>query len=108
MIQVIDGKRYDTDKAQHIFTHWNGYNRTDFKFRSKRLFLTAKGSWFIHHQGGALTDMAVNNGSQGRGGSESIEPVTPDDAFGFLEAHSDEKEAIEAIEKHFADRVEEA
>ncbi len=104
MIQVINGKRYNTETAQLVYKHWNGYNRSDFKYRSKCLYRTKNGAWFLHHDGGALSDMAISV-SGGRGGSEAIEAIDADDAYGFLEAHSDESEALEAIEKHFADKI---
>lgn len=107
MIQVIDGKRYNTATAAEVFTYWNGYSTSDFKYRTKRLFLTKKGNWFIHHKGGAMTDMAVSCGN-GRGGSESIEPVSAKDAYAFLQANSDDGEALEALEKHFGSQIEDA
>jgi hypothetical protein len=108
VIKVTDGKRYNTEKAECVFTYWNGVGHSDFRFRTKKLFLTQNGAWFIHHKGGALTDMAVPVGSNGKGGSEDIEPVSDRDAFGFLQAHSDDAEALEAIEKYFADQVTDA
>ena len=107
MIKVIDGKRYSTHSAESIYQHWNGYGRSDFKFRMKTLMRTKSGAWFFHHEGGAMSDMAVSYGND-RGGSQNIEPVSDDDAYRFLEAHSSESEAMEAIEKHFADRVTDA
>jgi hypothetical protein len=107
MIQVIGGKRYDTAKATLVYSWWNGHNSTDFKYRHKRLYRTASGAWFIHHEGGAMTDMAQSRGRQTTGG-ESIEPVSNEDAYGFLESHSDEAKAVAAIEAHFADRVQDA
>lgn len=105
MIRVIDGKRYNTETAELVYEHWNGVPRNDFKFRSKDLYRTKNGAWFIHHNGGALTDMAVSLGSGGRGGSQSIEVVDDDDAYGFLEAHSYDSTALAVIERFFADRV---
>lgn len=104
MIQVIDGKRYNTEKAAKVFCYWNGYSTSDFHYRTKTLYLTQSGNWFIHHRGGALSDMSVSVGN-GRGGSESIEPVSSDDAYGFLEANSDDSDALAAIEKHFASKI---
>jgi hypothetical protein len=59
----------------------------------------------MHHKGGARTDMAVSVGSNSIDGSECIEPVSVDDAYSFLEAHSDDDEACEALTKHFADKI---
>ena len=104
MIQIIDGKRYNTETAKFIFEHWNGYTTLDFKYRTKGLYLTAKDSWFLHHVGGALTDMAKTIGNSSHGG-ECIEPITSDDAHGFLEAHSDDEEALAAMNKYFSEKI---
>lgn len=108
MIKVIDGKRYNTETAELVFSYWNGCSRSDFRFRTKHLHRTAKGVWFFHHDGGALSDMAVSVGSNGRGGSESIEVADSEDARRFLEKNSDDPEALSALEKYFADQVEDA
>jgi hypothetical protein len=107
MIRVIDGKRYNTDKATCIFSYFNGKFRSDFSYRSKHLYRTANGAWFIHHVGGPMTDMATPV-QGGRGWGEEIEPVSEDDAYGFLEAHSGDEEALKAIEEYFAERVQDA
>ena len=104
MIQVIDGKRYNTETATLIFEYWNGHMQSDFKHRTKSLYLTPKGSWFIHHVGGALTDMAQSIGNSSHG-SACVEAITADDAYGFLESHSDEPEALASMNKHFADKI---
>lgn len=104
MIKIIDGKRYDTDRAKCVYAWSNGHFVTDFRYRSKDLYLTKSGVWFIHHEGGAMSDMAVSVGN-GTAGSETIESVSGKDAFGFLEAHSDDSGASDAISQHFADQV---
>lgn len=108
MIKVINGKRYNTETADMVFRYWNGMPQSDFRYRYKDLYRTRNGAWFIHHDGGAMTDMAVSVGGNGSGWSEEIEPVSEDDAFGFLQAHSDDPDALAAIDKHFADRVQDA
>lgn len=57
MIKVIDGKRYNTETAELIFTRWNGYPRSDFM------------SMLRHHVSGAIA----------RGEAEAIvgQPVIP-------------------------------
>ena len=107
MERVIDGKRYDTETAK-LEVYWsNGYSTRDFKFRTKRLYRTKNGAWFLNHEGGAMSDLAVSTGNTTTG-SESIESISDDDAFGFCQAHSEQDDARQTIEKYFADRVEEA
>lgn len=109
MIKVIDGKRYNTETATRVFCYENGHFVSDFRYRSKELYLTKKGNWFVFHEGGAMTDMAASAGNNGTSGSSDIEPVTPEDAFGFLQAHSGEYDSAEkALEEHFASWIEEA
>lgn len=104
MKAIINGKRYDTDRAELIH-HWsNGSYPSDFRFRAKTLFRTRLGNWFIHHEGGPLTDMARPCGTNSTTGSEMIEPITENEAFEFLQTH----EGVSAAEKYFADRIEEA
>lgn len=107
MIKVLDGKRYNTETAEMVFGWSNGHHSGDFRRRDKDLYRTKKGAWFIHHEGGALTDMAVSCGS-GTTGSSRIEPVCGRDAMRFLEAHSDESDAMAAIESYFSDQVDDA
>lgn len=107
MIQVIDGKRYNTKTATRIFRNTNSYFVNDFHYRETTLYLTKNGAWFLYHCGGALSDMAVSVG-KASGGSSAIESVDADDAYGFLEAHSDEDEALAAMEQYFADRITDA
>jgi len=104
MRKVIDGKRYDTEAAELIYV-WNNGRYGDFRFRSKSLYRTRNGAWFFYHAGGPVTDMAVSVGNNGYGGSETIEPIDDDDAYGFLQAHSDDSDAEELIDQYFADRV---
>ena len=108
MIKIIDGKRYNTDTAEQVFFHSNSHSRSDFKYRSKALYRTQNGAWFIHNEGGAMTDMAERVGNNTLCGGESIEVLTDADVFGFLQAHSNDSEAEALIDTYFADRVEEA
>ena len=105
MIRVINGLRYNTETAEQVYFWNNGHYEGDFKLRVKSLYRTPKGAWFLYHRGGAMTDMAVSVGGGGTGGSSDLEAISADDAYGFLEAHSDDSDAMEAIESFFPDRV---
>ena len=105
MIQVVDGKKYNTKTATEVFERSNCDDVTNFRYRQKTLYRTKNGAWFIYHQGGPMTDMAVSTPDNTIEGSSNIEPVSDDDAFGFLQAHSEYRAALAAIEHYFADRV---
>ena len=107
MLKIIDGKRYNTETAEQVLFHNNGKYQNDFGYRSTTLFRTNNGAWFIRHYGGPFTDMATSAGN-GLGWGEELEPVSDDAAFKFLQSHSDYPEAQEAIEKYFANCVQDA
>ncbi len=104
MKKVIDGKLYNTETAEHVHGWDNGRYGNDFRNRSKDLYRTKKGNWFLHHSGGPMTDMARSCGSNSTCGSSDIEPVSETDALGFLESHG----GAEAALKYFAEQIEEA
>ncbi|MFC1652423.1 hypothetical protein ACFL3F_01760 [Planctomycetota bacterium] len=102
---TIDGKHYDTEKAQLIHAWDNGvFSSTDFGYRSKMLYRNRNGDWFIHHEGGALTDCTQKYDDNRRTGGEFIEPVTEDDVLKFLQNHGGEI----PIADWFGDRIEDA
>jgi len=69
MRRVIDGKMYDTEKAQLVASdrYWDGSN-WDRKGRNTYLYKTAKGNFFLYH----------TTGWQGE--RDHIEPVTLEEA----------------------------
>ncbi len=107
MRQVIGGKLFDTDTAELLHEWTNRKTYSDFQYRSKTLYRTSKGTLFIHHEGGAMTDQATPAPGGGRGFGESIEPVSEEDAIAFLESRGT-TEASDAILEHFSEHVEEA
>lgn len=104
MKRIINGKMYNTETAELIHSWDNGRYGNDFKARSKELYQTKKGAWFLRHDGGAMTDMAVSVGSNSTGGSCSIEVISAEDTFQFLCSH----EGTEIAEKYFPKMIEEA
>ena len=103
MKAIIDGKRYDTSTAAHIHGWDNSYPKSDFKYRSKILYRTPKGAFFLQHYGGAQTDVAERMGNV-YGPGTKIEPISDNDAFGFLCSH----DGVEKAEELFPERIEEA
>ena len=93
---------YDTETAELIHSWDNGRYGNDFKSRSKILYKTKKGAWFIEHRGGAMTDMVVSCGSNSTCGSSSIEVISETDAFGFLSSH----EGVKKAEEYFPTMIE--
>jgi len=104
MKKIFDGKKYDTDTAECVHSWDNGRFGNDFRFRSKTLYHTPKGAWFLVHEGGPMTDMAVPCGSNSTSGSSSIEVVSEEDAFAFLCSH----EGADQAEKYFPGKIQDA
>lgn len=99
MKKIINRKVYNTETAELIGKYWNGLRTNDFHYVYEELYITKKGSWFLYYSGGALSKYG-ESGS----GTEGIIPLEPEEAYEWLE----ENDCNEAIEKYFADKIEEA
>ena len=53
MKKIIDGKVYNTETATLLGEWDNGYMGNDFNFAAEDLYITKKGQYFLHCQGGA-------------------------------------------------------
>lgn len=104
MKAIIDGKRFDTEKATYVAEYWNGCGRGDFHWVAEELFVTARGAWFLAGEGGALTKYARPMGNNGVCGGARIFPLAPGEAQEWLESHG----KTAALEKHFSASIEEA
>ena len=71
MKKIIDGKIYDTEKAEKI-TGESYSTRGDFHHTFQDLYMTKKGTYFFHGGGGPMTDYAIALGNNSTGGSENI------------------------------------
>jgi hypothetical protein len=102
MTKVINGKRYDTKKAKLIASWCNGHCSNDFSYCSETLYVTSKGNYFLHGDGGAMSKYSVSVGNN-RGGSEDIIPMSHFEAFEWAQEHASPEEL-----EHFNDMIEEA
>lgn len=87
MKKVVGQKLYNTDTAALLHEWDNGAGFTDFSYRSKDLYVTPKGAFFIHHHGGETSDMSRPVGNRGWVGGEDIMPITRREAIRFLELY---------------------
>jgi hypothetical protein len=100
MKQIIDGKRYDTEKAEAVASDSSSCGKSDFNYYSEDLYRTPRGRWFLAGEGGARSKYAraVQNGSIG---GWRIIPLNEGEAREWLEA-CNSFQADEALEKYFA------
>ena len=103
MRKVINGKRYDTETAEVVGEWGNGYGRSDFHWCQETLYVTAKGAFFLHGEGGGLSRYSESYGDS-TGSGETIVPMGRDEAQQWCEEH----DQVDALEEYFSDDIEEA
>lgn len=96
MKRIISGKLYNTDTARRVGSWDNGRYGKDFNRLSESLYLKKTGEFFLHGEGGPLTQYAEWHGDNERSGGERIIPLSIDAAKEWAEErlHADEYEAI--------------
>ena len=71
MKKIIDGKMYNTETAKELCS--DGFsNRGDFSYWKDILYVTKKGQYFFHGEGGPRSQYAENIGNNTTSGSESM------------------------------------
>ena len=106
MKKIISGSRYDTDKAECVASANSGHMYTDFAWWQESLYRTPRGRWFVHGEGGPMSRYSQSRGNNTTG-SEDIKPLDDEQARQWLESYNNE-EAVAALEKYFADKIEDA
>ncbi|MGO9771680.1 hypothetical protein [Rhodoblastus sp.] len=107
MKAIINGLRYDTDKAIKIGEGGSdGYaSSTDFHYWSAGLYRTPRsGRYFLAGHGGPMTRWAKAVGNNGSTGSSGIVPMSLEEAREWAERYL----AVEEVETGFADAIEDA
>jgi len=96
MKKVIAGKVYDTATAQRLAYWENMADTRDFHQYSETLYRKKTGEYFLHGEGGPLTQYAQTVGTNSWSGGERIMPMTYSEAQKWAEDHldGDEYEAI--------------
>ncbi|WP_036688679.1 hypothetical protein [Paucisalibacillus globulus] len=61
MKKVINKKVYDTEESTLIAEYSNGLSNSDFSHVYEDLYVTKKGQFFLHAQGGPLTIYSESN-----------------------------------------------
>jgi hypothetical protein len=104
MKRIIDGVRYDTEKATLVCTARNSAGYGDFRHWKEHLYKTSKNAWFIQGEGGPMSRWADNDGNGNSSSGEGILPVSPELVMEWLE----QNEKIEKLEEHFGSLIKDA
>ena len=106
MKKIIDGKRYDTDKAKEIGS--DSYsNRGDFSFWEETLYQKRTGEFFLYGTGGPASKYAESIGQNQWSGGSKLIPLSFEAAKEWAEKHldADEYEAIFGTIEESSDRI---
>ena len=98
MKRVIEGMCYDTEKAEKVEAWGNRLSSSDFHYCRETLYKTKNGRFFLHGDGGALTQWSEPVGNNGRGGCEKIVPMTSEEALEWCENREVD---ADTISEHF-------
>lgn len=96
MKKIINGKKYDTDTAKEVGSHWNGTDPRDFSWYQETLYEKRTGEFFLYGEGGPMTRYAVSCGQNEWSGSARIIPLDHEAARKWAEKHlsADEYESF--------------
>lgn len=97
MKAIINGKRYDTEKSDHLATALSNVGITDFGWWREELHRTKRSkAFFLAGEGHARSHYATNLGGGSWGPGEKITPMTDADALEWAEQNlsADEIEAV--------------
>ena len=86
MKKVINGKVYDTAKAERLAGWSNGCSTTDFGYCEETLYRKRTGEMFLHGEGGAASKYSECNGNEW-GWGEKIVPLSYEAARKWAEDH---------------------
>lgn len=104
MKAIINGFRYDTDKAIKVGSASNGYGR-DLSSWDATLYVTKTARrYFLAGRGGPMTRYARSLGDNNTSGGEQIDPMSKEQALAWAEQYLDADE----IEAGFADAIQDA
>ncbi|WP_304615822.1 hypothetical protein [Paracoccus sp. (in: a-proteobacteria)] len=104
MKAIINGKRFDTDKANLLAEVSHGYSG-DFHRYEEALYQTPRsGAYFLAGEGGPRSRYAISDRPGEWRSGQKITPLTADEAMRWAEEHG----LTDLLEAHFSDRIEDA
>jgi hypothetical protein len=103
---IIEGKRYDTDKAILVGEYGTpGLGTSDFRYWEAGLYKTPRsGAFFLAGKGHGMTPYGSTYADGMRGWGSRIIPLSREEALEWAEEHL----SPDVIEEHFADMIKDA
>lgn len=89
MKKIINGKLYDTETAKEVGLRAHGEGPRDFHYFVERLYRKRTGEYFLHGEGGPMTQYARTVGQNQWSGGEKIMPLDYQAAREWAEKHMD-------------------
>lgn len=87
MKKIINGKVYDTEKAQCVGGWSNGQYTSDFSYCSEDLYKKRTGEFFLYGEGGPMSKYAESCGNNSWSGGAKIIPLSYKAAQEWAEEH---------------------
>jgi len=104
MKAIINGFRYDTDKADLIGKTSHGESTNDFDYWEAALYRTKrKKAFFLAGWGGPMTRYSRSIGDNNSSGGEQIDVMTKEEALAWAEEYLDAEEIEAAFDEDIQD-----
>ena len=87
MIKIINGVRYDAEKATEIASYQSPHYSSDFHSYSEILYLSPKSKWFMYGEGNAMSPYSKLY-TDGRGPGKNIFAMSDSEVKEWLELHN--------------------
>jgi len=105
MKKIVNGSRYDTEKATEVGSASSIEGTTDFRHWSATLYVTPRSKkFFLAGKGGPMTRFAQSTGQNTWSGGTDIIPMSRQEALEWAEEHLH----FDEVESHFSDDIEDA
>lgn len=91
---VLNGKVYDTDKAELIHRWDSGHQRGDLDHVCEALYRTANGAFFLYGEGGPATSYANQEGANCWTAGTAVQPLSRAGALEWLQTHDAGAETV--------------
>ena len=97
MKKIINGKVYDTDTARKLGSYENMADYRNFHYFCEALYQKRTGEYFLHGEGGPMTQYARTIDQNSWSGGEKIMPMSVEAARKWAEEHLDADDYAEAF-----------